>query len=54
MRKRGEESTRNAFIIIRIMVTGFIINKMRSVNDTGLRDMGLNEVVITINGILMA
>jgi len=54
MRKHGEEGTRNAFTIIRIIVTDFIINKMRSLNDTGIRDVSLNEVVITIKGILMA
>jgi hypothetical protein len=51
MRKHGEEGTRNAFAIISIIVTDFIINKMRSLNDTGLRHMSLNEVVITIKGI---
>jgi hypothetical protein len=53
MRKRGEESTRNGYKIIKIIVTGFIKNKMCSLNTTGLRDTGLNETMIMVKGILM-
>jgi len=54
MHKCGEENTRNAFRIIRIIVTDFIISRISSLITTGLRDTGLNEVMILIKGILMA
>jgi hypothetical protein len=53
MRKRVEESTRNAFKIIKSIVTDFIKDKMCSLNTTDLRDTGLNEVMNMIKGILM-
>jgi len=45
----GGKSTRNAFKIIRIIITDFIINRICSLITTGLRDTGLKEVMIMIN-----
>jgi hypothetical protein len=53
MRKRGEESIRNAYKIVKIIVTDFFKNKMCSLNTTGLRDTGLNETTIMVKGISM-